>query len=306
MTKWVTLTVAAVSFAGLAWLVTLFATASGVSDGDVQMEKGIVFGKGGERDLKLDLTRPKSSQGKMPALVFIHGGGWTGGNRESFHPFMLQFSKQGMVCITVQYRFAPQHRFPAQLEDVKCAVRWLRANAEKYHVDPERIAAFGVSAGAHLAALLGTTAEQPQWEGLGGHAGQSSRVCVVVGLAGPYDLLQGYQNSVNQLDQEGAAVRHLLEGFLGGNPQQMPAAYREASPLDHVSKESSPALLMHGAKDTLVLIEQSEAFEKKLKESGVEVALLRIEDGTHNDFGSDPGSAISWITGRLQEHLFEK
>ncbi|SFH63050.1 alpha/beta hydrolase [Planctomicrobium piriforme] len=269
----------------------------------ITLERGIVFGKGGEQELKLDIAYPKSTDGQLPALVFIHGGGWVGGDREAFLPLIVQFSQAGIVCLTVDYRLAPQHRFPAQLEDVKCAVRWLRANAEKYHVDPQRIAAFGASAGAHLAALLGTTNGDARWEGSGGNADQSSSVCAVVGLSGAYDLTLGYENSVKQSFFEGRSVRGMLESFLGGKPADKGDAYRSASPVEHVQATTPPMILVHGTADTLVPIEQSEVMEQKLKAAGVDVEFFRLEGGTHSSFGKDAQQSMLKISESIRARL---
>jgi acetyl esterase/lipase len=289
------------AFAGLAWLAS--SCTGAVPPPGVELETGIVFGKGGTRELTLDLTRPKQHQTNMPAVVFIHGGGWVGGDKASFHPFMFHLSQGGVVCVTAAYRLAPHDRFPAQLEDVKCAVRWLRANAEKYGVDPARIAAFGGSAGAHLAALLGATTGQPQWEGQGGHAEHSSAVAAVVGLAGPYDLALAHRDSSRQNPREGAAVRGMLEAFLGGTPQKVPKQYRDASPVSHVKHDTPPMMLVHGTADTLVPIAQSEVFAETLRAAGVEVELLHLEGGTHSDFGKDPEKALAKVAAYVRKRL---
>lgn len=282
------------------------AGAAAVLPSNVSLEEGIVFGKGGTQTLKLDMTRPKTNPQKLgpfPALVFVHGGGWQAGNRGMFRSQMSHYSQAGIVCVTVDYRLAPKHKFPAQIEDVKCAVRWLRANAKKYNIDPNRIGAVGASAGAHLVALLGTTAQDKLHEGNGGNPEQSSAVCAVIGLAGPYDLSVGYQNSVKQNPSEGTAVRSLLEEFLGGKPEQVPSQYRDASPVNFVKKGAPPFLLVHGTADSLVPIEQAETFEKKLKASGVEVEFLRVEGGTHSDFGKDPAKVLERVNSFLRQYL---
>ena len=293
---------AALSLVCVAWLA--LSCAGTMPPPGVELEKEIVFGKIGERELTLNLTHPKQQpQGDMPAVVFIHGGGGIGGNKESYHSFMFHLSQHGVVCITMGYRLAPRDRFPAQLEDVKCAVRWLRDHAEKYRVDPARIMAFGDSAGAYLAALLGVTAGQPQWEGQGGYAEQSSAVCAVVGISGIYDLPLGYQNSVHLRPQEGEAVRNMLEAVLGGSPQQMPERYRDASPINHVSRSSPPMLLVHGSADELIAIEQSERFAEKLKEAGVHAELLRIEGGAHCSFGKDSEHVLREMEAYVKKSL---
>ena len=300
--RWLALPMVALSLACVAWLVS--SCAGAMPPPDVALETDIVFGKGGERELTLNLTRPRQSPpGDMPAVVFIHGGGGVGGNKESYHSFMFHLSQRGVVCITMEYRLAPRDRFPAHLEDVKCAVRWLRAHAKEYRVDPARIMAFGDSAGAFLAALLGVTAGQPQWEGQGGHAEQSSAVCAVVGISGIYDLALGYQNSVHLRPQEGEAVRNMLKAVLGGNPQQMPERYRDASPINQVNRNSPPMMLVHGTADELIAIEQSERFAEKLKEAGVPAELLRIESGAHCSFGKDSEHVLRKMEAYVKKSL---
>jgi acetyl esterase/lipase len=236
-------------------------------------------------------------------VIFIHGGGWQAGDRKDFHPFMFQFSKAGIFCASVQYRLAPKDRFPAQIEDVKCAVRWLRAHADEYQLDTTHIVACGASAGAHLAALLATTADVPEFEGSGGNAGQSSAINAAICLAGPYDLALGYRNSGHQRKAEGDAVRQLLPALLGGTPDEVPDAYRQASPITYARTASPPMLLVHGDDDPLVVIEQAEVFARKLEEVGASVQFLRLVGGTHNDFGKEPEKAIRAITDFARKQL---
>ena len=140
----------------------------------------------------------------------VHGGGWVGGDKESLRPFMNYFSQKGLVCISIEYRLAPKSTSPTQLADVKCAVRWLRANAANYHVDTSRIGALGGSAGAHLTALLGTTNGERKWEGSGGNPKQSSAISAMICMSGAYDLPMAYENSVHQKESEGKSVRGML------------------------------------------------------------------------------------------------
>ena len=269
----------------------------------ILFEPGIVFGKGSDQDLQLDLARPKTQKGKAPALVMIHGGGWVGGDRSDFHSLQFSLAQSGIVCISVQYRLAPQSKFPAQIEDVKAAVRWLRAHADQYQVDPERIAAFGASAGAHLAVLLALTSDQPKFEGQGGNPEQSSAVKAAVALAGPYDLTLGYNSSTKQNLQEGTAVRGMLISFLGGSPDDVPGQYRDASPITYVRKDQPPLLLCHGEMDTLVLVEQADIMSQKIQSIGASVDYLRIPDGTHNGFGKDQNQHLLHIVEFLKKQL---
>jgi len=281
-------------FAG--WKIVV-AQVAATPPADVELVSDIVFGQGGASDLKLNITRPRTPpSGRMPVMIFIHGGGWSSGDRKDFHPFMFQFSKAGIFCASVQYRLAPKDRFPAQIQDVKCAVRWLRAHADEYQIDTTRMIAFGGSAGAHLAALLATTSDVPEFEGTGGNPGQSSAVNAAICLAGPYDLELGYRHSTQQRPAEANAVRGLLPSLLGGKPDEVPDAYRKASPITYARKECPPLLLVHGEDDPLVLIEQAEVFTKKLQDVGATVQFLRLPGGTHDSFGKEPDKAVRTIT----------
>jgi acetyl esterase/lipase len=186
---------------------------------------------------------------------------------------------------------------------VKCAVRWLRANAPKYNIDPNRIGALGGSAGAHLVALLGTTSGEKRWEGSGGNPDQSSAICAMVCLSGPYDLSLGYRDSVHQNSKEGGAVRGMLEALQGGPLEQKPAQYAAASPMTYASRDTVPALLTHGTADPLVPIEQSDLFYAKLKSAGANVELIRIEGAGHADFGPKPQEPLAKITTFVQKQL---
>lgn len=270
----------------------------------IHFQEGVVYGKGGDQDLKLDLARPKAdSAAKRPAIVMIHGGGWTAGDRRDFHGLQFHLAQAGVVCVTVQYRLAPKSKFPAQVEDVKCAVRWLRAHADEYGVDPERIAALGASAGAHLAVMLAVTPDQSQLEGVGGNPGISSKVVAAVGLAGPYDLTLAYANSPRQRAQEGQAVRGMLEGFLGGTPAQVAEAYHAASPVSYVRKEVAPLFLCHGEQDPLVPVEQADVMVAKLREAGAEVEYVKIPDGSHDSFGKDQEKHLLKMVAFLRRNL---
>jgi acetyl esterase/lipase len=211
-------------------------------------EKDVESGKGGETMLHLDIARPEKSDKPAPCIVVIHGGGWRGGNFKVHVPQILEFAKRGYVSATIQYRLVPTARFPAQIEDVKCAVRYLRANADKYGINKERFGAVGFSAGAHLSMLLGTMDAKDGLEGKGGNPDQSSKVQAVVSFFGPTDLAQ---------KDFPAAVNGMLYDFLDGMPQDKPDVYKAASPVTYVDKGDAPMLLYQGTKDGLVPYNQA-------------------------------------------------
>lgn len=206
-------------------------------------EKDIVYGKGGDEELKLNLARPKELAAPTACIVFIHGGGWAAGDRKGHDAQVKEMARRGYVSATVGYRFAPKHPWPAQIEDVKCAVRFLRANAEKYGIDKDRIGAVGFSAGAHLSMLLGAMDKEDGLEGEGGNPDQPSKVNAVVAFFGPTDLTTNDWPDVTM---------PILTKFIGGTKAEKAEAYKKASPVTYVTPGDAPMLLIQGTKDRLV------------------------------------------------------
>jgi acetyl esterase/lipase len=237
----------------------------------------LVYGTGGKEKLLLDLAQPRQGAGPFPAVLVLHGGAWIMGSRKSCVPIVLELARHGCVAVSASYRLAPRHCYPAQIHDAKCAVRWLRANAARYHIDPRRIAVLGYSAGGHLACLLGTTAGHRHLEGTGGHAGQCSKVQVVVAYYPVTDLRRLRKSNLHAI---------VLESFLGGSSAR---AYAQASPITHADRRSAPTLLIHGTADLLVPFAQSHVFARKLREAGAHVQLHTIRKAGHG-FGSGPGA----------------
>lgn len=247
----------------------------------VIQEKEIVFGTVDGVDLKLDLARPGKGNGPYPALIFIHGGGWSTGRRQNNSIEIKLAAERGYVAVTVDYRLTSvndglkaKYPFPAQLHDVKCAVRWLRANAEKYSIDPAHIGAYGYSAGGHLALLLGLTDPSDDMEGNCGNLYFSSKVQAVVSRAGPADLLTFFETKY----ADRAAVMRLV----GGSPEEMPEEYRVASPATYVSEDDPPVLTIHGDQDTVVPSQNAELLDTRMKEIGVSHTLIMVEGAGHN------------------------
>ena len=288
-------------------MATFGASLVGVSLGaaEVIVEKDIVYGTGGGKDLKLDLARPDHASGLLPALVFIHGGGWQGGNREMYGNEILEAAKRGYVAVTVSYRLSdpdaagkPRNPFPAQIEDVKCAIRWLRANAEKYHVDPNRIGATGGSAGGHLSLLAGVTGTSKEFQGAGGHAGVSSQVQAVVNYFGPTDMPRLYVIS------KGAAV--VLDHLFGETPEKAAAPYKAASPITYVTKDAPPILTIHGTADPVVPVEQATEFDAAMRNAGAPHTLLLIQGAGHGFSGKGNKTASDAMYKFFDDHLKNK
>jgi acetyl esterase/lipase len=263
--------------------------------GEVRIERGLVFGKGGDRDLLLDLAVPKDVDGPFPVVLCIHGGGWTRGDRADMQKTIETLAGHGYVAVSVDYRLAPKDRFPAALEDCKAAVRWLRANAGQYKIDPDRIAAVGFSAGAHLACMLGVTRKEDGLEGSGGNADQSSAVQAVVSFFGPTDLTR---------EDFGKDVpRENLQPFLGGTPAEKKDDYRKASPVTYAGKHAPPFLFFHGTSDHIVPIKHSEVLLARLKDAGVSAELVTMENEGHGWDGPALLKSIARMIVFLDQHL---
>lgn len=251
------------------------AKSKGTAPAGVAVERDIEYGKGGDVSLRLDLYRPDPRpEGLLPAVVWIHGGGWRGGDKGQRTDSLERLARRGYAVAGVNYRLSGVAPFPAAIEDCKCAVRWMRARAADTGVDPDRIGAWGASAGGHLALLLGCADDKAGLEGAGGHEGVSSRIRAVCSWFGPTDFTKGHR----EFERGGGGS---VLAFLGGTPGEKPDAYRLASPVTHISKDAPPILLMHGDRDATVPFSQSEVMHLKLKEAGVESTLFRVKNGGH-------------------------
>ena len=226
---------------------------------DVEVREDIEYGAAGGEKLLLDLAAPKGLDRAVPGLIFIHGGGWTGGGKEAFIGQVKNVATHGYVTVTIDYRLAPKHLFPAQVEDCKCAVRWMRAHAKELNIDPDRIGAIGGSAGGHLAMMLGTMDKDDGLEGEGGWAEYSSKVQAVVSYFGPTNLLGDYP----------PRSQEIVRQFIGGGKEEREADYRLASPITHVTADDAPMLLFQGTKDSLVPFDQAVVMAAALSDAAV-------------------------------------
>lgn len=236
-------------------------------------------------DLLLPTPRPAE---RLPAVVYLHAGGWRDGDRTyglyPWHGPLL--AVHGFVVANVSYRLSSQAPFPAQLYDVKAAVRWLRANASTYGVDPDRIGAWGDSAGGQLAALLGMTAERAELEGNCGSPGWSSAVQAVIMRCAPSDFLTMPQEDWHA---------EVLDALFGGPPSQTAELRQLASPAAHVHATAPPFLIVHGTRDETVPFDQAERMVCALRDHNVDVTFHVIEGVHHNlltdmdpPWGSEP------------------
>jgi acetyl esterase/lipase len=239
----------------------------------VDEDRGVVYGTAADEPLLLDVHRPPARAAPRPAVVLVHGGGmWTGSRADMADP-ARQLAQAGYVAFGVDYRLvdaaAGRHRWPAQLDDVQRAVRWVRANAARYRVDPGRVGAYGWSAGGQLAGLLGTRDTR---DVTSADAAYSSRVACVVDLAGDVDLA-AYTRP---------PALHEVVALLGGTSAEVSARYRDASPLSWIDKRTSPFLVVHGIRDDVVPIDQSRRLVSALRAAGVEVEYVELPDASHD------------------------
>ncbi len=231
--------------------------------------------------LKLDIYLPKNVAKPYPVIVWIHGGGWRGGSKEN--PTAASMSQQGYAVVSINYRLSGQAIFPAQIHDCKAAIRWIKANAATYGFNPERIGAWGSSAGGHLVAMLGTAGDVDSLEGtVGGNLQFSSRVQAVCDWYGPANLLT-ICDFPSGLDHCSSTSPEAL--LIGGAIKDNLAKARAASPITYVSANDPPFLIQHGTNDMTVPFHQSVELDSALKAVGVNVKFMPIANTSHGGGG---------------------
>jgi acetyl esterase/lipase len=251
----------------------------------VKLEKDIPYAGTKNPRQTLDLLLPRNPRGDkpLPLVVNIHGGAWQSGDKTNGVPQLANMVATGnYAAASIGYRLSGESTWPAQIHDCKAAIRWLRANAEKYRIDPDRIGVMGGSAGGHLVAMLGTSGGIADLEGdLGPYKGVSSRVKCVVDQFGPSDLLTigDFPSSLNH-KAPGSPESRLIGGTL---PEHKETA-KAASPITYISKDDPPFFIIHGDKDMTVPYNQSERLAKALKEAGLDVLFVKVEGGGHGNF----------------------
>jgi acetyl esterase/lipase len=257
-------------------------------------EPGVTYAQADPQQV-MDIIRPRETSQPRPAVMCIHGGGFRAGSRKGYVELCTRLAQRGYVAATVDYRLAPQAPFPAAVHDVKAAVRYLRANAARLGIDPNRICTTGGSAGGHLALFLGLTGGLPQFEGDGPNRDQSSRVSCVVDYYGPSDFTKSYGRSVDAAE--------VLPLFLGGDLNHARLTHIKASPLNWVTPDAAPTLAIQGTKDRYVAYEQSVWIIDRLLSSGVEAELETIEGADHGFKGADAERAEKRMMAFFDRYL---
>jgi acetyl esterase/lipase len=280
---------------------------------DVQRDVEFAFPDG--HPLRLDVYQSHDSMQRepradsasrppSPAVIVIHGGSWSGGVKSDFATYDRRLASGGRVVFDVEYRPASgAQRFPAQVMDIKCAIAWVKNHAAQYHVDPDRLALVGRSAGGQLALLAAYTANDPTLQP-GLCDAQDTSVRAVISFYGPTDLAWDYTHPGRP---DVIDTPHVLENYLGGSPASAPQAYASASPIEHVNAHSPPTLFLHGGHDQLVRPENVERIMPKLAAAGVPFTYVYLPWGNHgfdyNFNGWSSQIAQAEISKFLDSHL---
>ena len=244
----------------------------------VEVAEDIVYATVGDRDLKLDLARPAGASGSSPAIIAIHGGAWRSGDKADVRNLLVELAEAGYVAISPEYRFCPEHTFPAQIHDVKAADRWLKRHADEYGVDPDRVGAVGFSAGGHLALLLGLTDASDGLEGPDADESVDTGVRAVVNFFGPSDL------AADDLPAVSIVLRNDL---IGGTPEEKPDEVVAASPLTYIGEADAPILVFQGTADPLIPATQATALAEAMAEAGIPGRVELIIGAGHGVAGPD-------------------
>lgn len=233
---------------------------------NIEVIKDIEYKKVDGKSLQIDMYIPRNIKKPAPLLVFIHGGGWKGGNRQDYKVYLVAFAKKGYITATVSYRLLKDGPYPDCVEDISDAVNWFFRNGEKYGYDPDRIALIGGSAGGHLALLAGYG-----WQNHRNSMDSTKipendhKIKAVIDIYGPVDLTTLY-----------ARNQPLVTGFIAHSYTEIPGLYREASPIQYLSKDVPPTMILHGTSDNLVPISQSDTLKARLDRLGVPCIYYKV------------------------------
>jgi acetyl esterase/lipase len=251
------------------------------------------------------IIEPTKLVGRAPAAVYVHGGSWVSGNYDTggylINRIGPALASYGFVVVSVNYRLGPAQPWPAQIEDVKCAIRYLRANAKPLNIDPDDIGAWGQSAGGHLVSLLGTAGPRAGWD-VGAYPDESSKVEAVIDMAGPTDLLTLGNQGIS------GVVQDSFISLLGSvAPDRLGAALQAASPVTYVAPGDPPFLIIHGDNDKIVFLDQSQDLDWDLTVAGVPVQLVVVHGGGHEldtpGEVPDEGTIINYVLSFFVKYL---
>jgi len=272
-----------IELAGLSSTLEVLRPAPAIPTTTVEVTKDVEYGRVGDIPLLLDIYIPETPIATpMPVVIWIHGGEFNKGDKSQglLLRSIKALAEHGFFAVSINYRLSGVAPFPAAVEDSKCAVRWLRANAEKYNIDPNRIGVLGSSAGGHLSMMVGCVDETAGFEGSGGWAEFSSRVQAVCSYYGPTDLVTTYRKI--EAMQGSVPDSFPYVQFLGSHLEEKPNMWKAASPINHVTTDDPPLLLVHGELDSVVPIIVSEKMYKTYRQTGLEASLIRVSGADHH------------------------
>ena len=266
----------------------------------VRALRDIAYVEGGHERQKLDLFLPEKADAPRPLIVWVHGGAWLAGGKDQCPA--LRFVGEGYAVASVGYRLSQHAVFPAQIEDCKAAIRWLRAHAKDYALDPQRIGVWGSSAGGHLVALLGTSGDVKDFD-TGANLDQSSAVQAVCDWFGPTDLTAMAAHAL-----PGATIDHDAPDapeakLIGGAVQENKAKAARANPIAYASRDDAPFLIMHGDRDPTVPYHQSQLLFDALKQAGASVHLHTIHGAGHGGAGFNGRDTGEMVGAFFDERL---
>jgi len=254
-----------------------------IQQGRVSIKEGIILGEGGGRSLEADIFLPPLEEKNRPAVLFIHGGGWIEGDRSQLRGYGILLARLGFVCMCNSYRLSNESIWPAQIQDVNCAIRYLRANATDLGLDPDRIGVSGNSAGGHLSLMAAATNYDQIFEGEGGNNEVSSEIKAVCAIYPP--------TTIRQLEMPNPLENAFL--MLMGKEAKK-EDYDKASPLNYVTEDYPPCMLIHGSTDSVVRLKDSTKFYEKLIEFNIPTSLHIFSEEEHAFDGEpDYGRAIA-------------
>jgi len=258
--------------------------------------RDVAYVANGHERQRLDLFIPPGATNPLPLIIWIHGGAWRGGSKENCPA--LRYLERGYAVASINYRLSQHAVFPAQIQDCKAAVRWLRAHAKEYRLDPDHFAAWGSSAGGHLVALLGTSGGVKEFDE-GENLRESSRVQAVVDFFGPTDFTQMARFSLPNSPFDHNAADSPEARLIGGAVQENPGKAARANPITYVSKDDPPFLIMHGDNDNIVPYQQSELLRDALAKAGVPVTLKIVKAAGHGFGGREIDQEVAAFFQKL-------